>query len=149
MYYITSKLEDHSLSTAHDCFIQHIRSYRPYLEAVSSIRNLRTCHVLLVTGGPLNIVIIMILSMALQPFVRPWPLVQFLNLYIAGRTPWKGDQPVAKPLLAYTGQHKHRINAHTHASKEFQPRIPSVRAGEDSSCLRPRGQCDQPNYKCS
>jgi hypothetical protein len=36
--------------------------------------------------------------MALQPFVEPWPLFQFLNLYTVGRTPWTGDQPVARPL---------------------------------------------------
>jgi hypothetical protein len=28
----------------------------------------------------------------------PWPLFQFLNLYTVGRTPWTGDQPVARPL---------------------------------------------------
>jgi hypothetical protein len=48
----------------------------------------------------------MYVSMALEPFVGPWPLFQFLNLYTVGRTPWKGDQPVAGPLLS------HRINAH-------------------------------------
>jgi hypothetical protein len=35
--------------------IQYIRSYPPYLEAVSSIHNLRTCHVV-VTRDPLNMV---------------------------------------------------------------------------------------------
>jgi hypothetical protein len=40
------------------------------------------------------------LSMALQPF-GPWPLFQFLNLYTAARTPWTGDQPIAKPLTAH------------------------------------------------
>jgi hypothetical protein len=38
------------------------------------------------------------LSMALQTFVGPWPLFQFLNLYTVGRTTWTGDQPVARPL---------------------------------------------------
>jgi hypothetical protein len=33
-----------------------------------------------------------------SPFVGPWPLFQFLNLYTDGRTPWTGDQPVARPL---------------------------------------------------
>jgi hypothetical protein len=38
-------------------------------------------------------------SMILQPFVRPWPLLQFRNLfYTDGRTPWTSDQPVARPL---------------------------------------------------
>jgi hypothetical protein len=34
-------------------FIRYIRSYSPYLKAVSSIRNLRTCHAM-VTRDPLN-----------------------------------------------------------------------------------------------
>jgi hypothetical protein len=38
-------------------------------------------------------------SMALQPFVGPWPFLQFRNLfYTDGRTPWASDQPVARPL---------------------------------------------------
>jgi hypothetical protein len=28
----------------------------------------------------------------------PLPLFQFLNPYTVGRTPWTGDQPVARPL---------------------------------------------------
>jgi hypothetical protein len=40
--------------------------------------------------------------MALRLFVGPWPLFfSFLNLYTFGRTPWTGDQPVARPLPAY------------------------------------------------
>jgi hypothetical protein len=42
--------------------------------------------------------IVLYLSMALQPFVGPWPLFSFLILYTVGRTPWTGDQPVARPL---------------------------------------------------
>jgi hypothetical protein len=39
------------------------------------------------------------LSMALQPFVGPWPLLQFRNRFYAdSRTPWTSDQPVARPL---------------------------------------------------
>jgi hypothetical protein len=37
------------------------------------------------------------LSIALQPF-RPWPFFQFLNRITVARTPWTGDQPVARPL---------------------------------------------------
>jgi hypothetical protein len=45
----------------------------------------------------------------------------------------------------HMGQHKHRINAHTdiHALSEIRTQDPSVRANEDSSCLRPRGHCDR------
>jgi hypothetical protein len=38
------------------------------------------------------------LSMALQLLVGPWPLFSSLILYTVCRTPWKGDQPVARPL---------------------------------------------------
>jgi hypothetical protein len=37
--------------------------------------------------------------MTLQPFVGPWPLLQFSNLFHTdGRTPWKSDQPFARSL---------------------------------------------------
>jgi hypothetical protein len=38
------------------------------------------------------------LFMALQPFVGPWQLLSILILYTVGRTPWMGDQPIARPL---------------------------------------------------
>jgi hypothetical protein len=34
--------------------------------------------------------------------VGPCPLCQFLDLYTDGRTPWTGDQPVARPLRAHS-----------------------------------------------
>jgi hypothetical protein len=38
-------------------------------------------------------------SVVLQPFVGPWPVLQFRNhFYTAGKTPWTRDQPVARPL---------------------------------------------------
>jgi hypothetical protein len=85
------------------------------------------------------------LFMALQPFVGPCLLLQFLNLHTVGKTPWTGDQPIAKPLPAHTGQHKHRINAHRHyASSGTRTYDASVRASEDCSCLRRRGHCCRP-----
>jgi hypothetical protein len=41
----------------------------------------------------------------------------------------------------HTEQHKHRVNAHIHPCLEWDP---SVGAGEDGSCLTPRGHCDRP-----
>jgi hypothetical protein len=43
----------------------------------------------------------------------------------------------------YTGQHKHRINAHTdiHTLSGIRTHDPSVRRSENSSCLRPRSHC--------
>jgi hypothetical protein len=74
----------------------------------------------------------------------PWPHFQFRNLsYTVGRTPWTGDQPVARPL-PNPEQHKHR-KTHTviHASSGIRACDTSVRAGEDSSCRRPYGHCDR------
>jgi hypothetical protein len=53
-----------------------------------------------------------------------------------------GDQPYRK-ATTYTGQRKHRTNADIHASSGTRTHDPSVRAGEDISCLRPRGHCDR------
>jgi hypothetical protein len=50
----------------------------------------------------------------------------FLILYTVGRTPWTGDQPVARPLPAH--RHPWLKWASTHD--------PSAQAGEDGSCLR-------------
>jgi hypothetical protein len=52
-----------------------------------------------------------------------------LSFYTDDRTPWTGDQPVARPLPT---------------QRTIQTHDPSVRVREDSSCLRPPGHCDQP-----
>jgi hypothetical protein len=39
--------------------------------------------------------------MALQPFVRPWPLYKFLDLLHSRHDSMDGDQPVARPLPAH------------------------------------------------
>jgi hypothetical protein len=64
--------------------------------------------------------------MALQPFVGPWPRFQFLDLfYIIGRTPWTGDQPVARPLPAHTTAQKQNKRTQTSMARVgFEPRIP-------------------------
>jgi hypothetical protein len=36
--------------------------------------------------------------MAVQPLVEFWPLFNSFNFYTVGRTPWTGDEPVARPL---------------------------------------------------
>jgi hypothetical protein len=48
--------------------------------------------------------------MSLQPFIGPWPLFRFLNLFCTvGRTAWTGDEPVARPLPSYrTAQTQNR-----------------------------------------
>jgi hypothetical protein len=62
------------------------------------------------------------LYMALQLFVGPWPLFQFLNFYTVDRTPWTGDQPVARPLPIHrTAQTQ---NKRTQPQVGFEPTIP-------------------------
>jgi hypothetical protein len=61
-----------------------------------------------------------------DPFVGPWPLFQFLNLYTIGRIPSTGDQPAARPLPT----HKHRINAHRHSCLEWDSNPRSQRSGD-------------------
>jgi hypothetical protein len=59
-------------------------------------------------------------------FVGPWELFSFLIFYTVGRTPWMGDQLVARPLPAHRAQHKQ--NKHTQTSMfhvGFEPAIPS------------------------
>jgi hypothetical protein len=82
--------------------------------------------------------------MALQPFVGPWPLFQFRNLFTQSVKPLGRGISPSQGRYLHTGQHKHRINAHKtdiHALSEVRSHDPSVRASEDSSCLRPRGHC--------
>jgi hypothetical protein len=80
-----------------------------------------------------------------RPLFRPWSLLQFPNLFYAfDRTPWTRISP-SQGLYLHTGQHKHRINAHTdiHALSGIQTHHPSFRASEGISCLRPDGHCDR------
>jgi hypothetical protein len=88
---------------------------------------------------------VIIIIMALQPFLGPWPFFSFLILYTVGRTPWTEDRSVSRPLPT-PEEHKHGINARNtdiHALSEIRTQDPSVRASEDSSCLRPHGHCDR------
>jgi hypothetical protein len=65
------------------------------------------------------------LSMALQPFVGPWPLFQFLNLYTVGKTPWTGDQPVARLLPTRRTTQTQNKRAQTSMPRVgFEPTIP-------------------------
>jgi hypothetical protein len=58
-------------------------------------------------------------SMALHPFVVPWPLFRFLFLYVVDRTPWTGDHPVAKPLSTQNKRTQTSI-----LRVRFEPTIP-------------------------
>jgi hypothetical protein len=87
-------------------------------------------------------------STALPAQSVPRPLIQFRN-HFSQTVGLLG--PVISPSQGRylnIGQHQHRINAYTHtpnihALRGIPTHDPSVRASEDSSCLRPRGYCDR------
>jgi hypothetical protein len=57
-------------------------------------------------------------SMALQPFVGPWPLLQFRILFFffctVGRILWTTDQPVTRPLPTHRTTQTQNKRAHRH-----------------------------------
>jgi hypothetical protein len=62
---------------------------------------------------------------ALQPFVGPWPLFQFLIFYTVSSTPWMGDQPVARPLPTHrTTQTQKKCTQTSLPEVVFEPTIP-------------------------
>jgi hypothetical protein len=75
----------------------------------------------------------------------PWLLIQFRNHF--SQTVGFLGRVISPSQGRYlnTGQHKHRINAHTdiHALNEIRNHDHSVRMSESSSCLRSRGCCDR------
>jgi hypothetical protein len=65
------------------------------------------------------------------------------------RTPWTGYQPNARPLPTQDNTIQKNADTHIHASSGIRTHDPSVRAVEDSTCLRPRGHWDRlVDYKC-
>jgi hypothetical protein len=85
------------------------------------------------------------LSMAVQSFLLDLGrFFSFLILYTVGRTPWTGDQPVARPLPTHRTTQIEQTHRDIHAFSGIRNHDPSVRASEESSCLRKRGHCDRP-----
>jgi hypothetical protein len=63
--------------------------------------------------------------MSVQPIVGTWPLLQFLDLYTVGRTPWTGYQPVTRHLLTHRTTQKENKRTQTSMPQvEFEPTIP-------------------------
>jgi hypothetical protein len=74
-------------------------------------------------------------------------LFSFLILYTVGRTRCAEDKLIAMPSTQQ--DNPNRINAHTdiHVLSGTRNQDTSSRAGEGSSCLRPRGHCNR-QYLC-
>jgi hypothetical protein len=75
--------------------------------------------------------------MALQPFVGPWTLFfTFAILYTIGRTPWTGEQPVARPLPAHRAAQTQNKRIQTSMPQvEFEPTIPVLERAETVHAL--------------
>jgi hypothetical protein len=84
-------------------------------------------------------------SVALQPFVGPWPLLQFHNLfYTDGRTPWTSDQPLARPLPKHrTTQTQNKRTQTSMSWVGFEPTIPVFKRAKTVHALDRFGDCDR------
>jgi hypothetical protein len=81
--------------------------------------------------------------MAVQPFVGPWPISHFHNP-IQSRYDSLDGGSARRKAATYKQDSTNRINTDIHATSEIRTYDPSIRAGEDISCLRPRDHCDRP-----
>jgi hypothetical protein len=69
-------------------------------------------------------------------------LSEFMDL-TGCRTPWIGDQPVAKPLLTQKNTNRKHTDVY-HTSSGIQSHNPSIWVCENISCLKPRCHYDRP-----
>jgi hypothetical protein len=82
--------------------------------------HLKTLSILVISVGSLTDKGFIHSSVALQPFVRPWPHLQFRNLFCTvGRTPWTGDQPLLKPLPKHRTIQTQNKRTHRHPCLEW------------------------------
>jgi hypothetical protein len=94
---------------------------------------------------PLHVTISIYLSMALQPFVGPWQLFQYLDLFTQSEGLFRLGISPSHGRYLHTEQHKHRItHIDIHASSGIRNHDPSVCVGEDSSwAATVIGMCDR------
>jgi hypothetical protein len=83
--------------------------------------------------------------MALQPLLGPGLFFSSVIIFYTEVGFLGGVISSSQGRYLHTGQHKYRINAYTdiHASSGIRTYDPSVRASEDSSCLRTRSHSDR------
>jgi hypothetical protein len=83
----------------------------------------------------------------------PWLLFQFLNLYTVGRTPWRGINPVARPLPTHgTKQTQNKRRQTSMPRVGLEPTIPVLQRKKTVHALtaRPLWSAKFPYsyYKC-
>jgi hypothetical protein len=71
--------------------------------------------------------------------------LRFTRSYTFGRTPWAGDQLVARPLPVHKDRKTHIETPNIHALSGIRTQDPGFRVSEDSACLRPLGYRDGQN----
>jgi hypothetical protein len=73
-----------------------------------------------------NRVLKRIIILALQPFSGRSPLFSLLVLYTVGRTPWTGDQPVARSLPTHRAIQRQNKRTQTSMPRVgFEPTVPA------------------------
>jgi hypothetical protein len=84
--------------------------------------------------------------LTLEPQFWPWPTsmklsvsLRFIRSQTFGRTPWAGDQLVARPLPVqkHRKTHIHTQTLNIHALSGIRTHDPGFWESEDSACLRP------------
>jgi hypothetical protein len=128
-----------------------MRTFLRIGEMTSSVADrLSYCRLFLVCLCPSRPVVDLF-SMALPPHLGPMPLIHFRNHFsqtvgLLERVFSPSQGPLPKHRT--TQPQNKRIHTHTpniNALSGVRTHDPSVRASEDSSCLRPRGYCDRPS----
>jgi hypothetical protein len=114
--------------------------YRSIIHSSVIITNTRIFHPVVILMKNLLIIIIM----ALQPFVGPWPFFILLIPYTVDRTPLTGDQPVASSLpTRRTTQTQNKYTQTTMPGVGLEPTIRAFERAKTVHALdRAAGHCD-------
>jgi hypothetical protein len=92
----------------------------------------------------LSVCLSIYLSILCSPFLNLGRFFSFIILHTVGRAPWTGDEPIARPLFTHRTTQIQNKRTHIYVLSGIRTHDLSVRASEDSSCLRPRTHCDRP-----
>jgi hypothetical protein len=99
-----------------------------------------TAFFLIVSNIIVIIIIVVVVIIPVQPFVGRWPLLQFLDPIHSRKDSFHGGSACRNAAI-YT---QDNTNTDIRASSGIRAHDPSIRAREDSSCLRPLGHCNRP-----